>query len=394
MFRFLASIKLTIALLIASMLLVFFGTLDQVQLGIHEAQKRYFESFFVLWPYNPQGFGFLPLPGGYLVGGLLLINLIAGFFVHHKLGLRKLGIQLIHLGILLLLVSGFVISLVQRESQLTVSQGERSNYSRDIRNNELVFTRIDTGDHNTELRIPVELIKPGAAIEHAELPFKVQVKTLHANANLYPQPDESFYKNAPTAYPAQATGGIGERMNIAVLPLPRTFAENTVNTVTAIIELEGVADAANLGRWLVSNVFDADTHAPQHFEYAGERWEVALRFTRYYNPFWIEALEVRHDLYPGTQIPRNYSSRVNILPFDGSEPRQVLIYMNHPLRYGGQTFYQYQMRSPINQTTLLVVKNPGWLLPYIAVALVGVGMTIQFILSLVFYLKRSNRVNH
>jgi hypothetical protein len=45
----------------------------------------------------------LPIPGGYLLGGLLIINLTAAYIVSFQWTLKKAGIQLIHLGIILLL---------------------------------------------------------------------------------------------------------------------------------------------------------------------------------------------------------------------------------------------------------------------------------------------------
>jgi hypothetical protein len=44
-----SSLKLTIVCLILSMILVFLGTLAQVELGIYEAQQRYFSTWFVWW---------------------------------------------------------------------------------------------------------------------------------------------------------------------------------------------------------------------------------------------------------------------------------------------------------------------------------------------------------
>lgn len=38
------------------MMLVFFGTLAQVEFGVYEVQRRYFESFFVAWAYPRQWF--------------------------------------------------------------------------------------------------------------------------------------------------------------------------------------------------------------------------------------------------------------------------------------------------------------------------------------------------
>ncbi|SVC60354.1 uncharacterized protein METZ01_LOCUS313208, partial [marine metagenome] len=48
------SLRLTVTLLAFSLALVFFGTLDQVNIGINKAQKDYFESFFVAWKYPEE----------------------------------------------------------------------------------------------------------------------------------------------------------------------------------------------------------------------------------------------------------------------------------------------------------------------------------------------------
>ncbi|MBT3569324.1 MAG: hypothetical protein HN494_10805, partial [Opitutae bacterium] len=48
------SLRLTVTLLAFSLALVFFGTLDQVNIGINKAQQDYFESFFVTWKYPEE----------------------------------------------------------------------------------------------------------------------------------------------------------------------------------------------------------------------------------------------------------------------------------------------------------------------------------------------------
>jgi len=42
----------------------------------------------------------------------------------------------------------------------------------------------------------------------------------------------------------------------------------------------------------------------------------------------------------GHRDPKNFSSRVRVLRPEAGEDREVLIYMNNPLRYAGETFYQ------------------------------------------------------
>ena len=48
-FRVLASLRLTVVCLALGMLLVFLGTLAQVNFGIHGVQAHYFQSLFIYW---------------------------------------------------------------------------------------------------------------------------------------------------------------------------------------------------------------------------------------------------------------------------------------------------------------------------------------------------------
>ena len=70
--------------------------------------------------------------------------------------------------------------------------------------------------------------------------------------------------------------------------------------------------------------------------------------------------------------------------------------MNHPLRYAGLTFYQYQMDAGqaareagrVPSSVLQVVHNPSWLTPYIGCAMVALGLTVQFLFHLVGFLSK------
>jgi hypothetical protein len=78
------------------------------------------------------------------------------------------------------------------------------------------------------------------------------------------------------------------------------------------------------------------------------------------------------------------------------ENREVEISMNHPLRYAGLTFYQYQMdageaeqqagRAP--SSVLQVVRNPSWLAPYIGCAIVAAGLVTQFMFHLIGFISK------
>ncbi|MCX5682081.1 MAG: ResB protein required for cytochrome C biosynthesis, partial [Planctomycetota bacterium] len=74
------SLRLTAVCLALALLLVFFGTLAQVDLGLYKVQNEFFRSFLIYW--GPKGASWrIPVfPGGYLIGGVLLINLFASQF--------------------------------------------------------------------------------------------------------------------------------------------------------------------------------------------------------------------------------------------------------------------------------------------------------------------------
>src|SRR3984957_12088370 len=90
------SLRLTVILLAFAIVLVFVGTLAQVDEGLYNAQARYFRQWLIL---GLDLFGWkLPviLPGGYLVGTMLLVNLICAHIYRFQLSVKKIGIQLTH----------------------------------------------------------------------------------------------------------------------------------------------------------------------------------------------------------------------------------------------------------------------------------------------------------
>ena len=108
-----------------------------------------------------------------------------------------------------------------------------------------------------------------------------------------------------------------------------------------------------------------------------------MRPERHYQPFSLTLEKFSHDMYPGTDIPKNFSSRVRINTPDGGPGREVLIYMNNPLRYAGLTYYQAGFEPNDHTTILQVVRNPSWLVPYISCGAIALGLVIQFLMHLV-----------
>ena len=65
--------------------------------------------------------------------------------------------------------------------------------------------------------------------------------------------------------------------------------------------------------------------------------------SRHYKPYQITLLKFTHELYPGTDVPTNFASQIQLVDPSRNVNRQVRIWMNHPLTYPslrGETFYQ------------------------------------------------------
>jgi len=372
--RLFASMQLTVVLLILSLLLVFVATLDQVNLGIWAVQEKYFRSLFVLWRGHDGGPAIPIFPGGYLIGGLLFLNLIAAHVTRFQLSWKKSGIFLTHFGLIILLVGELLSGLWQEDYQMRLDEGQTSNFSESPLLNELALINTTDPKADDVLAIPEKLLARGQPLQHPMIPFRVVIKTYFPNAQLQMR---GQLTNPP---PALATNGMGAE--IAVSSQPVTYRPNEANTPAASIELIGTN--GTLGTWLVSTQLGN----PQTFTHEGKTWQLLLRAERYYKPFSLTLLKFSHDRYAGTEIPKNFSSRVRLQTADGTTDREVKIYMNNPLRFAGLTFYQAGFQNNDRTTILQVVRNPSWRLPYIACGLMSLGLLVQFGLSLTTFIRK------
>lgn len=403
--RFFTSLKLTVVLLAFAIVLVFIGTLAQVDEGLYEAQARYFRQWLIL---GLDIFGHripLVLPGGYLIGTMLLLNLLAAHIYRFQLSVKKIGIQLAHGGIILLLVGQLMTDMLAHESQMRLAEGETKSYAEDARHCELVFTQ---GDEETA--IPQHLLRPGDTVKIDSLPFSFRVKFFWKNS------EPSFRAPMMNNAPSLTTNGIA--VNFDFRPLAETKTMDDRNVPTALIEIIG--PNGSLGDWMVSNWAGDTTMAdalgasyaqisqpmaqkivgeltqPQSVVVGGKKFTFTLRPARTYFPFSLTLLKATHTVYDGTDIPKDFRSRVRLQNPRTHENREVDIYMNAPLRYDGLTFYQLQMDAGdatreagrVPTSVLQIVHNPGWLTPYVGCALVGAGLLTQFLMHLVGFITK------
>jgi ABC-type transport system involved in cytochrome c biogenesis permease subunit len=380
----LASLKLTVFLLVLSMILVLLGTLEQVHWGVWHVQKVYFSDWLCFYPMDPTAAFRIPLPGGFTIGVLLILNLTFAHFRHFKATAGKVGISMIHAGLLLLLVGGFITAVYQEESAMIIPEGERRDYSEAFRDFEIALVEKSAASSavvsvpDSILRdiaakkAPADIVLPGS-------PFTLVVQAYHPNAMLRAK------SQMADGLDLKATQGIGARAQLAYKPLPESFDDNRPNAPTAIVELK--TKEKSLGTWAL-NLNLTESFDAQTFEHAGKDYELSLRRTRYYVPFTVQLDKFTHEKYPGTETPRRFASDVTVK--EGASSFAYNISMNQPLRHAGLTFFQSSFGSTKDGkslSVLQVVRNPGWLLPYVSVSVMSLGLLWHFGFSLLRFLR-------
>lgn len=153
----------------------------------------------------------------------------------------------------------------------------------------------------------------------------------------------------------------------------------------AYVRITGAGDSS--GVYLVHSNLPEPNH--KYVSDGGRLFHTSLRFKRMYKPYTIHLLKFRHDKYTGTSKAKNFSSEILLIDEDHPDGLHHTIRMNDPLRYKGETFFQASFKPDDSGTVLQVVRNPGYLLPYIACIVVTMGLGIHFGQTLRRFLRKA-----
>ena len=341
--------------LIWLIILVFFGTIAQKNIGLYASQMKYFSSFYFLF------LGFIPLPGGRLVLLLMTVNLFSSMFKRNLWQLKKIGIIIVHLGGLLLLVGGGLTAYFSSEGNMVIAEGETSNYVDDYHNMELAFVNNSLKDSVEYTIVDESLLYEGSRFQIFDKGPEIYIISNIKNVRIENRisPADSIYK------------GLLEKF---VLLPKKPEPENTQNRPALIYKIEGTSNKSDgiYGLFLGQGLNDPFKVKDQifHSEYRRERT---------YVPFNIELIDFEKIMHPGTNVAKSFSSDVNLI--ENNIPRRTLIKMNEPLRHKGYTFFQASFidDSEIETTVLATVKNYGRLFPYISSIIMSVGLLIHLL---------------
>ncbi len=334
---FLSSLRITVSCLLLLFILVFWGTVYQVQHGLYLAQKYFFESF-CFWIIRG-----IPFPGGQLVLWVLFLNLLCAVFTRFKFNRHKIGIAFVHAGVFLFFISGFVTFQLCQETHLTLAEGDGSNLSESNKDWELAAWKTGTSEKEVTAYDTAPL-KKGQSLDFSEFGFR-----------LVPQ---VYYPNAGTS---------GSSLN----PLKQE-KEPEKNLPGGIFSLP------ETGQTLLLHGGDG---SPVFVKIGGTQYAVSLRRKRLPLPFFLQLDDFHMEVHPGTDVARSYQSAVSV--FSRGQPRKTVVSMNEPLREKDFTFYQASYAiDPAGReiSTLAVVKNTGRLLPYIATFVLVLGLAVHTLL--------------
>lgn len=330
------------------MVILILGTLAQRDIGLYEAQARYFSSF-ILW------LGPLPLPGSYPTLGLIFISLLAKFLIASPWNRAQAGTILTHLGIILLLLGGLITGMSAKESFIVIPEGGKSALLSSYHDRVLAVER---DDGTVIAAYPFDRLVRGATFTPLEgMTLEINKTCRHCTAQI-PADDRGRIGMAEKMDLIDAAPEPEDEMNLSGVTLTITTPDEKLNGT--YITLEDVPIRPTFGDVVI---------------YVRRAQETL--------PFSIALKDFAEERHPGTATARAFHS--DIVVEDGGVNWPARIEMNEPLRYKGYTFYQSSFvrgADGSESTVLSAVQNAGRIFPYVASAVIFAGLLLHLILRL------------
>ncbi|MBD3419749.1 MAG: hypothetical protein GF398_06490 [Chitinivibrionales bacterium] len=344
----LSSLKLTVVCLIYLIFLTIFGTLYQIDNGLWAAKQRYFHSWiFLAWKV-------FPVFGGATVMSVLTINLAVASVTMIKHIASKIGLLLVHYGLIVLLAGAGITHLLTIESFVTLAENGSTNVS--------------TAYHTWELALLKPLSPTETRVTAIDIEELAKIKSIAFADGAIALTQHVYFPNSRV-----------DRAKPPRLVKLGREKDPEKNLPGCVVTVAG--DAAPERKLLLH----ASTAPSAPIQTKAGPMHLVLRKKHYLLPFDITLMEFTKEVHGGTDIPSSFESTVALT--DANLSRDIRIYMNNPLRYDDLTFYQasYAVDPATGRemSTFAVVKNAGRLLPYISSIAVFLGLVLHFALMLV-----------
>jgi hypothetical protein len=356
---------ITLLCLLILFVLVFFGTLYQADHGLFEAQRKFFGYGFVLIG------GFFPLPAASLVIWVLSIQLAVMMALQLQWKWNRIGLWIVHLGIMALLVGGFITQMMSVESQLTLAEGETGHFTTAYHEHELAFWETK-GDSNFVFAFDESMLKPGRELELTPYNARIKVGAYYVNSDAF----TTRATNGPKYINPSGIGMLEQRKP------EKEVTQNAPGLIFTLIEP---------GKENKEILLYGQELQPLMLNLGGKKVTAQLRLKHYPLNFALHLTDFVKNVHPGTDVPSSFESYADLI--EGGSSRPVKVWMNNPLRHAGYTFFQAsyaQAPGMAEKSTFAVVTNPGRVMPYISSLVVFGGLLLHFLIKLVPFVRRES----
>lgn len=390
--NFFSSLGLATILLILLGILTWLATLEQITHGLYPTLNKYFS--IREWYVVPEIASFphingkpitIPLPGGYWVCALLLLNLILGGILRIRKGWKHAGVIIAHFGIVFMIAGGGVTDHFSRRGNMAINEGATSDVAQDyfeyvieaaeIKSDKPENIRVIRGEYLTALKGENRRI-----FRLPDMPFDLEIT--------------GYYKFAIPIAANERAPRNGEPI------FDGYYLEEQADDDHGLAIAEERKTAACHVRILYRNgeksspfILAGASHYPYTLRVDDRVFTLDMRKRLWPMPFTVKLDKFTADFHPGTNRASKFIS--DITRTENGADAKVRIEMNEPMRYEGLTFFQASYgpegAGPNDKlfSVFEIVKNPADKWPEYSLYVVTIGLFIHFIMKLSGFLTRT-----
>ncbi|MEM1084972.1 MAG: cytochrome c biogenesis protein ResB [Verrucomicrobiota bacterium] len=383
---------------LATTLLVLLGvqtwlaTLEQVEHGLLDTLNKYFHwrSWYVLaelWVL-PQWFDRplrIPLPGGYWVCALLLVNMICGGLIRARKGWKTVGVLISHFGIIFMIAAGGVSQLFEQRGVMILIEGQRADYAVSLTDPTIEVMEIGEGKVVGDVSLAGASDLAGLATEDTRLlrfpdrPFDLEIFGWVPNAIVRPGSGQS---RLPTV----------DGWTLRELEENKEAELDGQACYARVVHQDGLkGDPFILAVPNPRHSGSMTEYAPQMVEADGKQFAIRMVKQTIPVPFKVKLDDAVAEYFPNSSRPKAFHSDIERIEETG-EPAKLRIQMNEPMRAGGFTFFQRtmgtgpQVQEGPEFSGFEVVSNPADKWPEYSLYVVTVGLLIHFLMKFSVFL--------
>lgn len=392
LWKFFSGFGLATTLIVVLGIQTWLATLEMVDAGLLATLQKYFHwsSWYVLAKCPVFGSDLkliIPMPGGYWVCALLMVNMFLGGLIRARKGWKTVGVLMSHFAIIFMIAAGGVAQVFEKRGVMILFEGDQSDFAVSLTDPNIEIFEIEDGKATGMVTVVTEADLRGLKTSEVrrivlpDQPFDLELTGWLTNMVVRPA------STSESANPAV------DGWRLVELPLEKEGELNSPGCYARAVFPDGrKSDVFLLA--VPPPGFVRGVYAPQVIEAEGQKFAVRLAKETIPVPFPIKLDDAIAEYFPNSMKPKSFMSKIHRMEED---PIPVEISMNEPMRQDGFTFFQRTMSGgpqesgAVEYSGLEVVKNPADRWPEYSLYIVTLGLFIHFVTKLWIYLTGSTR---